>query len=309
MPGLPADVDKAFDIAEKENPSLRQAEIAEEASRARIAEARAANRPTLSLNANIGYTGVLTPFRGYDYDRAVSATATLTQPIFTGGVNSSNIRRSIALNTSDRIGIEAARRSAVQGVSQGWNELITDRATVVSEEDHVRTARSYFSGTQAEYTVGQRSTLDIIVAEQSLVGAELTLAQVQHDAYVAQAALLAAMGRLEARYVVPGAPLYDPAVNFAEVAHKGALPWEGLVAAIDNLGAPEPGQPEPIAAPSADRAPKLAAAASAIGPHPAPAVAVPTAPLPNTTSALTPDTLGLDVGAPQDPPPLDRSAP
>jgi outer membrane protein len=309
MPGLPADVDKAFDIAETDNPTLRQAQITEEASRARIAEARAANRPTLSLNANIGYTGVLTPFRGYDYDRAVSATATLTQPIFAGGVNSSNIRRSIELNTSDRIGIEAARRNAMQGVSQGWNEMITDRATVVSEEDHVNTARSYFSGTQAEYTVGQRSTLDIIVAEQSLVGAEITLTNAHHDAYVAQAALLGAMGRLEARYVVPGAPIYDPAASFANVAHKGSVPWEGLVAALDNLGAPGVGETVPISAPAADLTPRLARAVDPVGAHPAPATVVPTAPVPNTTSPQTPDTLGQHVSPPQDSAPLDRNAP
>ena len=84
MPGVPAQVDDAFDGALRQNAGLREAELAEEASRARVAEARAANRPTLSVNANIGYSGALTPLYGRDYDRAVSATVTLTQPLLTG---------------------------------------------------------------------------------------------------------------------------------------------------------------------------------------------------------------------------------
>jgi outer membrane protein len=305
MPGLPATVDAAFDAAELDNPSLRQAEIAEEASRARIAEARAANRPTVSVNAQLGYDGGLTPLYGSAYDRAVSASVTVTQPLFTAGVNASNIRRAIELNTSDRISIETSRRTAVQAVSQAWNQLITARATISSEQSHVDVARAYFSGTQAEYTVGQRGTLDIVIAEQSLVNAELSLAEAEHDAYVGQSALLAAMGRLEVRYIVPDAPLYDPAKSFERVSHIGVVPWEGLVAAVDNLGAPSPGGYRAVPAPRADLAPVIPHAPDPVSADAPPAVASPTAPLPNTTSPRTPETLGTDVGAPQDPAPKD----
>ena len=309
MPGVPADVDAAFDAAEQANPTLLQAQITEEASRARVAEARAANRPTLSVNASISYAGTLTPLYGSEYDRGVSATATVTQPLFTGGVNASNIRRALELNNSDRIGIEAARRAAVQAVSQSWNQLITDRATVTSEEDHVRAARDYFSGTQAEYTVGQRATLDIVIAEQSLVGAELTLAEARHDAYVASAALLNATGRLEARYVVPDAPRYDPAVSFHRVANSGSVPWEGLVAAIDNLGAPSPDADHPLPAVRADLQPQIPDGADLVGDHPAPATSLPTAPVPNTTSPRTPAVIGEHVGAPEDAAHTDGTTP
>jgi outer membrane protein len=187
--------------------------------------------------------------------------------------------------------------------------MISDRATVVSEEDHVRVARAYFSGTQAEFTVGQRQTLDIIIAEQSLVSAELTLAGARHDAYLAAAGLLASIGRLEARYVIPGAPLYDPAQSFRRVSHIGAVPWEGIVGAIDNLGAPAPDAHHAIPAPLVDSNPILVTSPDAVGAHPAPSTALPTAPVPNTTSPRTPDTLGAEVGAPQDPAPKSATAP
>jgi outer membrane protein len=309
MPGLPADVDAAFDLAEKNSPTLLQAQITEEASRARVSAARSALRPTLSVNANISMSGQLVPFTDSLYSRGVTAQATITQPLFAGGTNASTIRQALALNTSDRIGIETARRTAVQAVSQGWNQMITDRASIVSEEEHVRVARDYFAGTQAEYTVGQRQALDIVIAEQSLVNAEITLAEVRRDAYVAQAAVLNAVGRLEARYIVPDAPHYDPAVDFRRVAHVGSVPWEGLVAAVDNLGAPAPDADKAIFAPPVDLHPVIPTSPDPVGAHPAPATASPTAPLPRTTSPSTPDTLGADVGAPQDPARPDRTTP
>ena len=300
LPGLPSDVDAAFDTAERFNPGLRQAEIAEEASRARVAEARAADRPNLNVTAEIGLTGALTPLYGSGYDRALSATVTLTQPLFTGGLNASQIRRALDLNTSDRISIEASRRTAVLTVSQTWNQLLTQRASEASEARHVAAARAYFAGTQAEYTVGQRSTLDIIVAEQSLIGAEIALAQTHHDAYVAQASVLSAIGRLELRYLEPTAALSDPARAFRRVANRGAVPWEGLVAAVDNLGAPPPDALKPIGVPAVALRPAFAGVSPGIV-KPGLPDSLPTAPLPNTTSPLTPETLGQAVREPADP--------
>ena len=307
MPGLPVDVDQAFEAAEQNNPGLRQAEITEEASRARVAEARAADRPTVSVNAQIGYTGALTPLVGPDYDRAVSATVTLNQPLFTGGLNASQIRRALELNTSDRIAIETSRRAAVQAVSQAWNQLLTQRSSEKTEEGEVNAALTYFSGARAEYTVGQRSTLDIVIAEQSLVSAESALAVAHHDAYVAEAAVLSAMGSLELRYLVPDAPLYDPARSFRRVSHKGAVPWEGLVAAVDNLGSPSPGAQRPIPAPRVDPQPRIAAASDG-PPVLRPALSLQTAPFPNTTSPGTPETLGRNVASAEDPAPTDRTS-
>ncbi len=110
LPGLPVTIDQAFDAAESENPDLRQARLTEEASRARVASAKAAGRPTVSLSASLGYSGTVAPFDTRDYDRSVSAQATVTQPLFAGGVIRSNVRRSLENNNSDRIQIESVRR-------------------------------------------------------------------------------------------------------------------------------------------------------------------------------------------------------
>jgi outer membrane protein len=238
LPGLPATVDQAFDTAEQDNPTLKKAVITEQSSRAKVAQARAANRPTVSLQASLGYTGALDPLNTRDYDRAITAMATVTQPLFTGGLNASNIRAALEQNNADRIGIEAARRQVVQGVSQAWNTMAASHANTGSDEEQVRSAQVAFDGSQAEYRAGLRTTLDVLIAEENLRDAELALVQARHDEYVAEASLLNAMGRLEARALVRGVDFYDPVKSFNKVKHIGAVPWEDAIEKLDSIGAP-----------------------------------------------------------------------
>jgi outer membrane protein len=308
LPGLPGSVDQAFDIADADNPALRQAELTEQSSRAKIVEAKAASRPTVSATAGVGYLGTLQPFGTQDYDRTISGEVTITQPIFTGGLNSSLIRQAMEQNTSDRIGIEGARRTVVQTVAQAWNTMVGDQASVTSNEEQVRAAQVAFEGIREQYRVGLSTTLDVLIQQTNLENAQLALVQARHDAYVAQAALLQAMGRLEARALVTGAPLYDPAKSFNRVKAAGAVPWEPLIAALDSVGAPSVGLPAPIPAPAAP-GPQPASVTMIPAEQPpangALSTSQPTTPAPNTTAPSTPPTLGAQPGvaAPSTPPP------
>lgn len=249
-PGIPPTVDQAFDTAEAESPLLQQARRVEQASRARVAEAKAANHPTISLQGTLGYAGTIAPFDPTNYSRTVTAEAVITQPLFTGGLNSSNIRAALAQNSADRVGIEGARRQVVQQVSQAWNTMASSRANVASDEEQVRAARVAFEGEQEEYKVGLRTTLDVLISQQNLRDAELALVQARHDTYVAEAGLLGAMGRLEARYLVSGVEGYDPAASFNRIRRIGSTPWDGLVERLDALGLPkvrlDPAATEPL---------------------------------------------------------------
>ena len=74
---------------------------------------------------------------------------------------------------------------------------------------------------RAENSVGNRTILDILNAEQELLNSQVTLVTAQRDAYVAGFALLAAMGHAEARDLgLDGGALYDPLANYNRVHHK-----------------------------------------------------------------------------------------
>jgi len=287
LPGLPSSVDEAFSLAENHNPTLMRAEIAERASAVRIAEARSAYRPTVSLSASYGYTGVLSPFYPSQFDRQAQVGVLFTQPLLTGGYTASTVRQAIENNNSDRINIETARRAVVQAVSQAWNQVLSDRAGAKSDERALESARLYFADTLEEYRVGQRSTLDVLIGEQTLTGAQIGLAEARHDTYLAEAALLNAVGRLEAEYLVASQPAYDPVAAFRKVSHAGGLPWEPVFSGLDALAAPGSGPVRPIAAPGLPAQPRSIEGAP-IPADAAPATRDPTRPLPDTTSPVTP---------------------
>lgn len=287
LPGLPATVDEAFEQAENHNASLMRAELAEKASAARIAEARSAYRPTVSLSASYGYNGVLTPYVPNQFDRQAQVGVLLTQPLLNAGLTASTIRQAIESNNSDRINIEAARRTVVQSVSQAWNQVLANRASAKADEAALATARLYYADTTAEYKVGQRSTLDLLVGEQTLTTTQITLAQARHDTYIAEAALLSAIGRLEADQLVLNQPTFDAVAAFKKVSHGGALPWDMVTRFPDSVGAPGRGPAKPLAAPGLPARPQLIEGAP-IPDGAAPATRDPTTPLPRTTSPATP---------------------
>jgi outer membrane protein len=222
-------------VAEKYNPQLRAQEFAEQASRARIAEARAQRMPRLDLQATATYSdSPLLPFYGDRTVRDVVGSAVVTVPLFTGGLTTSRIRQAIEQNNSDRITIETQRRNVLQQVTQSWSQLLAARATITSNTEQVRAAEIAAEGTKQELDVGLRTTIDVLNADIVLRSAQLSLISARHDEYVAAASVLVAMGRLEAKDLIPTVPQYDPAQNLRHVRFSlGWVPWEEPIGAID----------------------------------------------------------------------------
>jgi outer membrane protein len=247
LPGVPASVDQAFDAAEAQSPLLGQAELTEAASRARLAAARANFRPTISAQASYGAEGALVPFAGREFDRVASGQIVLTQPLFTAGLNGSLTREARAQNEADRLSIETVRRQVIQQVASAWETLSGAQAGLQSDLKGLTAAQTAFDGIREEYRVGLSSTLDVLIQQQTLESAQLSVASARHDAYVASATLLAAIGRLQADDLISGQPAYDPARAFDRVKSRGVTPWEPLEAAVDHVLEPaaDPATPHP----------------------------------------------------------------
>ncbi|HEY0651320.1 MAG TPA: TolC family outer membrane protein [Phenylobacterium sp.] len=268
---LPTDPDEAYKVAEEFNPQLRAQHYTEQASRARVAGARAERMPTVSGQVTYGFSGPAFPDRPADafqrdlYARGVTATLNASVPLFSGGLVSSRIRQAVERNNSDRITVEGVRRNVLQGVTQFWSQLIAARANISSAEEQVRAARIAAEGTRQEQQVGLRTTIDVLNAEQELRQAELNQVTSRRDEYVAAANVLATMGRLEGRNLTPTVPQYDSAKNFRKLRMTwGWVPWEEPIGIVDSLATPWPAKApddKPVEAPIAP------------GLQPAPAVA------------------------------------
>jgi outer membrane protein len=256
LPNMPTDIDQAFVTAEQANPTLRFSLYAEQAARMRTAEARNQRLPSFSLQAQFGAAGPTSPFLPNVYARNAAATATITQPLFAGGVINSQIRQQIERQNAARMQVELDRRTMVQQMSQAWSQFLAARANVGNATDAVYANQIAYEGVQKERRADLRSTLDVLSIEQSLANAELTQSRAKHDTYVAAAVVLNQMGLLEAKILVPDLDPYDPARAFNRVRNEGSVPWEVVPAALDHLTAPTlhrlpppPTAPVPVASP------------------------------------------------------------
>lgn len=238
LPNMPGNIDQAFATAELANPNLRSALYAEQAARMRTAQARDQRLPSVSLQAQLGYQGPTSPFLPDIYARNATASVTITQPLFAGGVINSQVRQQIERETVARIQTEATRRTMIQQIAQAWSQYLSSRENIANTADQVKANLVAYEGVRKERRLDLRSTLEALYIEQSLRNAELAQSAAKHDAYVAATVVLNAMGLLQAKALVPDLNPYDPVRAFNQVRGQGAVPWEFAPAALDHLTAP-----------------------------------------------------------------------
>jgi outer membrane protein len=289
---LPATLDEAFDRAQQYNPNIRQAEYGRQGAEARLAAAKAQGMPRVTINGQVGFA---TPFNqraipteADNFQQQSIVQATVTQPLFAGGAISSGIRQAVERENFFTIQLEGARRNAVQGLSQAWNQLLSARANIAANEERVRAARVAVEGARAEQAVGLRTTLEVLTAEQESRDAELALVQARRDEYVATASVLNVTGQLAANNIVAALPLDPGGHSFTRLKKaSGYVPWEEGVKALDGIaGAPDVKMlPPPPDEPLVTAAPGQGASTEATGPS---GKAMTSAPTPPTPANLPP---------------------
>jgi outer membrane protein len=92
--------------------------------------------------------------------------------------------------------------------------------SIASQDVAVKANELALEGVRAENSVGTRTILDVLDAEQELLNSQVLLVTARRDAYVAGFQLLNAMGEAEAQDLgLDGGPLYDPLGNYRRVAN------------------------------------------------------------------------------------------
>ncbi|WP_267381977.1 MULTISPECIES: TolC family protein [unclassified Sphingomonas] len=113
-----------------------------------------------------------------------------------GTVATSRVRQAEATYRADRFGIDAAERDATRLAETAWANLAAAQSRVQANARRVEAAELALIGIRAEYAFLLRTTLDILIADESLRATQLTLARSRSDALIGQAALLRSTGRL-----------------------------------------------------------------------------------------------------------------
>jgi outer membrane protein len=146
-----------------------------------------------------------------------SATGTLTIPVYQGGQEFSLIRQSKESLAQQRLSLELVRTKTRQSVVQAWGQNEAAKAQVKAANSQVYSSEVALNGVREEARVGQRTTLDVLNAQQALVNARIALVTAQHDRVVASYNVLSATGRLSPQVMHLPTILYDPSVHYQQV--------------------------------------------------------------------------------------------
>jgi outer membrane protein len=186
--------------------------------------AESALYPTLSLNGsvqkNYGSPSSLTTLQSL----SGAATAQLSVPLYQGGAEYATIRQAKETLGQRRIDLDTARLAVQQNITQSWGQLAAAKAQIDSSTAQVTAAEIALDGVRAEAGLGERTTLDVLNAEQALVQARTSLVVAQHDRIVASYAVLAAVGSLSAQVLNLPLNTYDPTLHYQQVRDR----WFGV---------------------------------------------------------------------------------
>ncbi len=211
VPAVAKSVDQAKAIAIQNHPEMRKAQHDAAVGDLNVLIARAAMGPQIKLT---GRYGLSETFRDDDFTSAGQIAVESVQPIYQGGRLSALERKARASRDASRSALHIARHEINRSVGNAYAMLEVARAARVASEKQIRASRVAFRGVREEATLGARTTLDVLNAEQELLDAQANLIAATSNEYFAAYSLLASTGQLTAKALNLNVKLYDPTAYY-----------------------------------------------------------------------------------------------
>jgi outer membrane protein len=205
-----------------QNPNVTAAMFGIDVQALQVKIAEGALYPVLTVTANAQQAWEVNPNVLQQFNASVLGQVTV--PIYQGGAQFAAIRQSKETLAQRRMDLETARDTAQATVVQAWGQLQAAKAQIQATQSQVSAAEIALNGVREEARVGQRTTLDVLNAQQELVNARVALVTAQRDRVVASYSLLAAVGRLSMPVLSLPVSIYDPMAHYQQVRDS----WAGV---------------------------------------------------------------------------------
>ncbi|MEP7221161.1 MAG: TolC family outer membrane protein [Novosphingobium sp.] len=227
LPELPTDPNVAVEYALQNNPNILAAMSQRIALSDDVRVADGERKPRLEARASLNhydYLNSLAPGTGpRNGDRGTTANVgvALRVPLFSGGRLSALYRQAVE---KEGVGVEQvveAQRTVVAQTRSAFATWVAAQRVIAAAERGAAANQRALQALGAQVDAGVRPLLDKLNAEQELLNSQVTLVTARRDAYVAGFALLAAMGRAEAKDLnFESSRLYDPTVHYDKVRNQ-----------------------------------------------------------------------------------------
>jgi outer membrane protein len=224
LPPLPTTADEAVRIALAGNPDLVAISRQAIAAGYDVNVARASRLPTISAQATGNYVNNLagnspTGFPNTGTETTIGLGANI--PIFQGGLPAARIRQAQAQQGQTLEQVVGTERAVVQAARAAYANYEGAQRAIQAQTVAVQANELALEGNRAEQSVGTRTIIEVLNAEQDLLNSQVALVTAKRDAYVDGFTLLNAMGQAQAQDLgLDGGPLYDPLGNYRHVANN-----------------------------------------------------------------------------------------
>jgi outer membrane protein len=220
---LPRTLPGAIDLAFSQHPGIQAALHAVDVAALQVKLVEGELYPKVDLTGSVS--------RNWDFQntpglRAFNASVLgqVSVPIYEGGETYARVRQAKELLSQSRLQADLQRDSVRATVVSTWGALDSAKAVIQSSQAAVKAAEIALNGVREEAKVGQRTTLDVLNAQQLLLNTRVSLVTAQRDRVVASYAVMAAIGRLSATNLSLNVVQYDPTIHFDQVKNK----WIGV---------------------------------------------------------------------------------
>jgi outer membrane protein len=226
---LPSSLAAAIGVASNEHPAILATQHLVDAAAFSVKSAEGALLPQLSASAGVSSAYRNTsPLPGVSSQdgttNSASVGATLTIPIYSGGRTSAIVRQNKESLGQARIEVDVSRDQVRQAVTAAWTEYTAAQESLAANRQVIQAARLALNGVIEERNVGQRTTLDVLNAQATVITAQINQASYEHDVVVASYAILQATGRLSVDRLGLKVAKYRPEEHYNAVKDK----WIGL---------------------------------------------------------------------------------
>ena len=219
---LPRSIDAGLAVALSDHPSIVAALYNIDIASYNVRIAEGAVLPTIGLQGTLTHRDDENGQDSWNEDARI--TGQLTMPLYQGGEVAANVRQFKETLGQRRIDLDSARAQVRQAFVTAWGQLDAAQARVTAAEAQVEAQQLVLTGVIEERRVGQRTTLDVLNAQQDLLQARVSLVNAQYARVVGAYTLLSAYGKLDAQTLALAVDVYDPTEHFYAVRDK----WGGL---------------------------------------------------------------------------------
>ena len=194
---LPESLAAAYSISNSENPDLQISSLEFEQAKLDVVVAASDLSPSATLSYKIAEQD---DFSSTVQDRTQqTVTATATWPLFSGGSNIFNLRKTQELRNQKELLLQDSKKKIETNVANTWSNYQSSKSVLDSIKSQVKAAEIANEGITLEYESGSnRTTLEVIQSRTILLNSRINLAISERNFLISQFNLLSAIGRLTA---------------------------------------------------------------------------------------------------------------